>query len=425
MDLTRTGIIIKSGLIALILLLFAYPALPQNETEQIIVTDTVDDDADLFDENTNYKEMYKDLNKDGEWFTIKETDLDADSEDGEEVTTNVTNIRIINVWRPKGLGAEWSPYGEGRWVYTYAGWMWVTDYNWGWATYHYGRWIYSDYYGWVWMPGRYWAPNWVQWGYNSQCIGWYPIYPRWRGWHHGRNHHGWHDRYYHKAKHHHWTFVNRNQFTEKVNEKNRLDPNGNKKILEGAKTKVIVKYDGKNFVNIGPRVEVIEKNTGQKIQPREIKLNTSERVTKIDDKSVSIYRNDITKKSGNTSKIKDKNTINNEQRGKNDGEKIKKTKTNNNETAPDVNYEGTKEKTPGSKDSKKGNTKEDAQIKKENKPGNENPGDDRRKENSPPNGNNGSKSNDYNNNKGHNEGGQSNEGSREKGNTESKSTKRK
>jgi hypothetical protein len=58
-----------------------------------------------------------------------------------------------NVWVPRGVAAEWSPYSTGRWVWDgYYGWTWVDDSPWGWAPYHYGRWCYVDNY-WAWAPG--------------------------------------------------------------------------------------------------------------------------------------------------------------------------------------------------------------------------------------------------------------------------------
>ncbi|MCU0371775.1 MAG: hypothetical protein MUE56_00850 [Ignavibacteria bacterium] len=427
MDMLKTGILIKSALIVLILLIFELPAYSQNQNLNNNAADTVDDEEDLFDENTDYKQMYKDLNKDGDWLTMKESELDTDTEEGEEVNGNssVTYYRIINVWRPRGMGPDWSPYSEGRWVYTYSGWIWVTAYDWGWAAYHYGRWVFSPVYGWVWIPGRYWAPNWVQWGYNRHCIGWYPVYPRWRGWHHGRHHHRWHDRFYHRGRHHHWVFVNRDRFTEKVNENTRLDPNGNKQILEGAKTKVIVKFDGKDFVNVGPKVETIEKNTGQKIQPKEINLNPTKGITKVDDNSVSMYRNESPK--NKNTRTDGTGTFNNGSKNKdrnNDGEDIKKKDTGNGNTenGQQNREDGQKNRENGENNSdtkqnfeknkqretyKEGNTNPPGSNEgsRENNRGNEGTKYEGKKE-MPPDGK------EYNKGSRNNEGGRNNEGSR-------------
>src|SRR5207244_8654098 len=46
------------------------------------------------------------------------------------------------VWQPREAESSrsWRPYTNGRWVYTDAGWTWISEEPFGWATYHYGRW---------------------------------------------------------------------------------------------------------------------------------------------------------------------------------------------------------------------------------------------------------------------------------------------
>jgi len=41
-------------------------------------------------------------------------------------------------WVPAGVDSSWRPYCNGHWESTDAGWYWVSDEPWGWATYHYG-----------------------------------------------------------------------------------------------------------------------------------------------------------------------------------------------------------------------------------------------------------------------------------------------
>ena len=81
------------------------------------------------------------------------------------------------VWQPSAVLYYWHPYWDGRWVWTHAGWTWVTGEPWGWATYHYGRWAYLGGTGWVWLPGRVWAPAWVAWRYGDGYAGWCPLGP--------------------------------------------------------------------------------------------------------------------------------------------------------------------------------------------------------------------------------------------------------
>lgn len=57
------------------------------------------------------------------------------------------------VWHPQ-LAGDFRPYlTNGYWDFSTEGWMWISNYDWGWAPFHYGRWIYDDMYGWLWVPG--------------------------------------------------------------------------------------------------------------------------------------------------------------------------------------------------------------------------------------------------------------------------------
>ena len=83
------------------------------------------------------------------------------------------------VWQPREAetSRDWRPYTEGRWVYSDAGWTWVSDEKFGWATYHYGRWVRLRRVGWVWVPGEEWAPAWVSWRTSKDYVGWAPLPP--------------------------------------------------------------------------------------------------------------------------------------------------------------------------------------------------------------------------------------------------------
>src|SRR5689334_20501692 len=80
-------------------------------------------------------------------------------------------------WRPGHVEAGWRPYCNGSWQRTDAGWYWVSDEPWAWATYHYGRWDFSDQHGWYWVPQVQWAPAWVSWHEGGGYIGWAPLLP--------------------------------------------------------------------------------------------------------------------------------------------------------------------------------------------------------------------------------------------------------
>ena len=80
-------------------------------------------------------------------------------------------------WKPARVQVGWSPYSNGHWERTDAGWYWASDEPWGWATYHYGRWDWTVQFGWVWVPQTQWAPAWVSWRQGAGYIGWAPLPP--------------------------------------------------------------------------------------------------------------------------------------------------------------------------------------------------------------------------------------------------------
>jgi hypothetical protein len=84
-------------------------------------------------------------------------------------------------WRPTvgTYDSGWQPYCQhGHWIYTDAGWYWLSDYSWGSCTFHYGRWFHDTHFGWCWWPETTWAPSWVCWRYSSDYCGWAPLPPR-------------------------------------------------------------------------------------------------------------------------------------------------------------------------------------------------------------------------------------------------------
>jgi hypothetical protein len=85
-------------------------------------------------------------------------------------------------WRPNRVDEDWSPYTDGYWTYTDAGWTWVSYEDFGDICYHYGRWVRADEVGWCWVPDYEWGPAWVSWRQTDEHIGWAPLPPeaRWR-----------------------------------------------------------------------------------------------------------------------------------------------------------------------------------------------------------------------------------------------------
>lgn len=89
-------------------------------------------------------------------------------------------------WTPNQdeVGTDFVPYDTaGQWDYVDGDWSWVSDYDWGWVCFHYGRWVYAN--GmWLWIPGREYAPAWVDWRLTNDdpaYLGWAPAVPTW-GW---------------------------------------------------------------------------------------------------------------------------------------------------------------------------------------------------------------------------------------------------
>ena len=109
-------------------------------------------------ETTTYSTFYRKLEPYGDW-------IDTSS--------------YGYVWqpRPAAQSRNWRPYTNGHWVYTDAGWTWISEEPFGWATYHYGRWLRLRGTGWVWVPGNDWAPAWVSWRKGNDYIGWAPLPP--------------------------------------------------------------------------------------------------------------------------------------------------------------------------------------------------------------------------------------------------------
>ena len=145
-------------------------------------------------------------------------------------------------WIPGGVEAGWSPYCNGYWQQTDAGWYWASDEPWGWATYHYGRWDSDPQFGWYWVPQTQWAPAWVSWREGGGYIGWCPLGPTGRGVVEV-NVGGGAPRGY--------VFVEERRFLEPVSRKT---------------VSVNIAVINKTVVNRGPDTVSIEKATGRKIQ---------------------------------------------------------------------------------------------------------------------------------------------------------------
>jgi hypothetical protein len=90
------------------------------------------------------------------------------------------------VWVPNQdeVGGDFVPYEtDGQWDYVDGDYSWDSDFDWGWVCFHYGRWAFVN--GtWLWIPGRAYAPAWVDWRLTNDdptYLGWAPAAPTF-GW---------------------------------------------------------------------------------------------------------------------------------------------------------------------------------------------------------------------------------------------------
>jgi hypothetical protein len=86
------------------------------------------------------------------------------------------------VWAPTvDVGAGWTPYRSGRWIWRGGDYVWVAHETWGWAPYHYGRWAFVASFGWCWVPpvsgDVYWSPGYVGWVRTPEYVAWVPLAP--------------------------------------------------------------------------------------------------------------------------------------------------------------------------------------------------------------------------------------------------------
>jgi len=83
------------------------------------------------------------------------------------------------IWVPT-VAVGWSPYSNGRWVWTGWDYVWVSYDPW-YAPFHYGRWFWTVRFGWCWVPplptAVYWSPGYVGWVWTTGYVGWVPLAP--------------------------------------------------------------------------------------------------------------------------------------------------------------------------------------------------------------------------------------------------------
>lgn len=172
---------------------------------------------------------------------------------------------------------RWRPYTDGRWVYTDAGWTWISEEPFGWATYHYGRWTRLRGIGWVWVPGNQWAPAWVSWRKSNDYVGWAPLPPEARFDQHTgiRN---WSDSYYDVGPDQ-YCFVASREFGAPRVEQTLLPPERNVTIINQTTNVTNITYNNTTIVNEGPSYDELKAISREPVQryrlERDVNVNVS------------------------------------------------------------------------------------------------------------------------------------------------------
>ena len=173
------------------------------ETAVIGEMDFTESDEDLL--NVDYKEFYEQLSPHGEWIEVDPAELGLssntaqiqfnDPDDKIYPLSSIFGIKDANaaevneskvfVWKPSvdlgvsvpGIKKEFTPYTNGQWINSDAGWYFKAPTPAEETVSHYGRWVNSPTAGWLWVPGRVWAPAWVDWKQNDDYVSWAPLPP--------------------------------------------------------------------------------------------------------------------------------------------------------------------------------------------------------------------------------------------------------
>ncbi len=269
--------------------------LQQVNNIDVSLTSFDESDEDLYDNPVSFQTFYDDLSDDGEWIMITKEEIEKELNDGEGqgyASNYIADENLVYVWRPTGTETDWRPYMNGHWVYTTSGWMWASNYRWGWACYHYGRWWKSANYGWVWLPGYVWAPAWVQWRISENHVGWCPLTPRaeWK-WEKGITA----ANYGYRNPDNQWVFVGKEKFADNLDNSVVLPVNENNNLVKNSESVLEMKFDNGKVHGRGPDVADIEKRTGRIFKAREIRLRKERGLTSIGENEVTVYRENFKK----------------------------------------------------------------------------------------------------------------------------------
>jgi hypothetical protein len=179
------------------------------------------------------------------------------------------------VWQPREAESSrsWRPYTNGRWVYTDAGWTWISEEPFGWATYHYGRWTRLRGVGWVWVPGNEWAPAWVSWRKSNDYVGWAPLPPEAR-FDQRTGIHNWSDNYYDIGPDQ-YSFVPTREFGSQRIESTIVPPERNVTIVNQTTNVTNITYNNTTIVNEGPNYDEMRAQSREPMQRFRLERNAS------------------------------------------------------------------------------------------------------------------------------------------------------
>jgi uncharacterized protein DUF6600 len=252
------------------------------------------DDENLYLPEVSFQSFYDELTPYGEWIMITKEEIDSEltKGEGQGYSSIGDDENFIYVWQPSNAGKNWKPYVNGKWEYTEQGWIWVSEYNWGWGPYHYGRWMRFKEYGWVWMPGYVWSPAWVMWRVSDTHVGWVPLSPRAK----------WssesgitEENYRVKPKDEDWVFVQKSSFTDNLSEVNVVGAKENKNLISKSKTILNLKGEAGRIFNSGPEVREIEKSTGRSLVQKNITSLSERNKTVVAANEIKVYRERFSK----------------------------------------------------------------------------------------------------------------------------------
>jgi hypothetical protein len=168
---------------------------------------------------------------------------------------------------------SWRPYTDGRWVYTDAGWTWISEEPFGWATYHYGRWTRLRGIGWVWVPGNQWAPAWVSWRTSSDYVGWAPLPPEAR-FDQRTGIRNWSDSYYDVGPDQ-YCFVASREFGATRVQQTLLPPERNITIINQTTNVTNITYNNTTIVNEGPSYDELRAISREPVQRFRLERNAN------------------------------------------------------------------------------------------------------------------------------------------------------